>query len=124
MAATFSTAAGADTAMLRLATIAPEGTAWAREMQAFGRDVDTGTAGRVRVKWYYGALAGDDKTAAERIERGQLDGVASGPWQCERWAPSYRVLRPPGLFEDPAEATFATHLILHDLDGEFAHAGF
>jgi TRAP-type C4-dicarboxylate transport system substrate-binding protein len=50
--------------------------------------------------------------------------VASGPWLCERWAPSYRVLRLPGLFEDPAEATFATHLIRHDLDEEFARAGY
>jgi TRAP-type C4-dicarboxylate transport system substrate-binding protein len=124
LVALLSSVAYGDPQVVRLATIAPEGTAWAREMQAFARDVDAGTAGRVRIKWYYGAIAGDDLEAAQRIERGQLDGVASGPWQCERWAPSYRVLRLPGLFEQAAEATFAAHLIKRDLDEEFAKAGF
>src|SRR5260370_38171731 len=73
---------------LRLATLAPQGTGWAREMQAFSRDVALATNGQVALKWYLGGIAGDDAEAANRIARDQLDGMAPGPWQCERWRPA------------------------------------
>ena len=74
-------------------TLAPEGTAWAREAHAFARDVETLTHGAVRIKWYLGGIAGDELQTAERIRRGQLDGIASGGMLCMRLAPSMRVLR-------------------------------
>jgi TRAP-type C4-dicarboxylate transport system substrate-binding protein len=78
----------------------------------------------VRLKWTFGAIAGDDMEAADRIARGQLDGVASGPWLCERWAPSFRALRLPGIFDSRAESTFAAHTLKPVLDEEFARAGW
>ena len=40
--------AQADTVLLRFATPAPEGTAWAREGVAFQREVESATQGRVK----------------------------------------------------------------------------
>ena len=56
MLAALSTSAvvQADPITLRLGTVAPEGSAWAREGQAFARDVERGTEGRVKVKLYFG----------------------------------------------------------------------
>src|SRR3954467_6995726 len=86
-----STAARADEVTLRMGTMAPDGTAWARELNAFARDVDQRTHGQVRIKWYYGGITGDEPGMGERIRRGQLDGAASGGPLCESLAPSMRV---------------------------------
>ena len=34
---------------LRFATIAPEGTGWAREVKAFAREIESGSDGRVAI---------------------------------------------------------------------------
>ena len=53
------------------------------------------------MRWYLGGIAGDDVEAGKRIARDQLDGVGAGAWQCQRWAPSMKVTRLPGLFRNP-----------------------
>ena len=77
-AAMTSSTARADRTVLRLATAAPDSTSWAKELRAFGRDVEASTDGQVAVKWYMGGVAGDEKEALERIAKAQLDGMASG----------------------------------------------
>ena len=62
---------------LRFASVAPEGTGWAREFKAFARDAEAFSNGQVRVKWYFGGIAGDESVVPERIKRGQLDGEAA-----------------------------------------------
>src|SRR6476659_6363188 len=68
--------ARADEVVLRLASVAPSGTAWARELKAFARDVEAATNGAVRIKWYLGAITGDEAESIARIGRKQLDGGA------------------------------------------------
>ncbi len=109
---------------LRMASIVPPGTAWAREMEAFSRDVALLTGGHVHVKWYLGGIAGDDLTAGKRVERDQLDGVGAGAWQCERWAPSIKVTRLPGLFRDRAESRYVASRLRPVFEEEFRRAGF
>jgi TRAP-type C4-dicarboxylate transport system substrate-binding protein len=118
--------AGADepTYTLRMATLAPEGTAWAREMHSFARDVALVTNGQVAVKWYLGGIAGDDTEAAKRIGRDQLDGIGAGSWQCERWAPSITVTRLPGLFHSRDESKYVTARLRSTFDEEFKKSGF
>jgi TRAP-type C4-dicarboxylate transport system substrate-binding protein len=110
--------------VLRMATVAPEGTAWARELKAFAREVENNTEGLVRVKWYLGAVAGDDVQAGERIRRDQLDGVASGGMLCKELAPSMRVTRVPGLLQGRAESAFVLARLKPTLDEEFQRSGF
>lgn len=89
--------------MLRIATVAPDGTAWARELKAFARDVEERTHGDLGIKWYFGGIAGDDLQSGERIRRGQLDAVASGGMLCERASPSLRAARLIGMYDDEDE---------------------
>ncbi|MDB4966518.1 MAG: C4-dicarboxylate transporter [Myxococcales bacterium] len=88
---------------LRMATVTPDGTGWARAFKAVAREIEAGTHGEVRMKWYFNGIAGDDVEAARRIGRDQLDGVGTGVWQCERWVPSMKVTRLPGLFRNRNE---------------------
>jgi TRAP-type C4-dicarboxylate transport system substrate-binding protein len=115
--------AHADEVTLRMGTMAPDGTAWARELNAFSRDVRARTDGQVRIKWYYGGITGDEPTMGERIRRGQLDGAASGGPLCETMAPSMRVMRVVGLLTTPREATFVAGRLWTIFEGEFHKSG-
>lgn len=100
--------AAATPIVLRMAAIAPEGTSWSRELKAFAREVETETDGAVRIKWYLGAIAGDELEMLEHIKARKLDGAALAAATTEV-APSLRVLRVVGLLRTWDEA----HAILH-----------
>jgi TRAP-type C4-dicarboxylate transport system substrate-binding protein len=112
----------ADT-VLRFASMAPEGTAWARELKAFARDVETASDGEVHIKWYLGGIAGDEVHALERIKKGQLDGSA-GSITCSRLAPSLRVSRLVGMFRRYDEEHFVLNRLNPTMEGEFRKNGF
>ena len=118
-----ASAARADEVTLRMGTMAPDGTAWARELKAFARDVETRTAGQVRVKWYFGGISGDEPTMGDRIRRAQLDGAASGGPLCETLAPSMRVMRVVGLLTTQREAAYVAGRLWSIFEGEFHKSG-
>jgi hypothetical protein len=102
--------AAAEPVTLRFATVAPEGTGWAREFRAFARDVEIFSEGQVRLKWYFGGIAGGEVVVPERIKRGQIDGEAAAI-TCTSIAPSLRVMRVVGMFRRREE----THAIIAHL---------
>jgi TRAP-type C4-dicarboxylate transport system substrate-binding protein len=108
---------------LRMATIAPEGSGWARELAAFARDVATGTNGAVNIKIYYSSVAGDEFTVIDRIKRDQLDG-AIGSESCMLLAPSIKVTRIVGLFQSREESAYVLTRLRPLLDREFLANGF
>lgn len=110
--------------VLRIATVAPEGSGWAREIATFVRGVDTRTKGAVKVKIYYGAKAGNELEVKQRIEKGQLDGTLSGGMFCGEVMPSMKVLRVPGVFQDRGEANYVASQIAPRLVKEAAANGY
>ena len=108
------------TPTLRFGTLVPDGTAWARELKAFGREVEDGA--HQRVKFYWGGIAGDEKEMIARIKRGQLDGVA-GAAVCTELAPSLQVTRLQGLFPSRDDHERLVRQI-PNVDVEFKKAGF
>ncbi len=108
--------------VLRVATVAPEGTAWARELKAFARDVSQQTNGRLTIKWVLGGIAGDDVQVNQRIQRGQLDGVGSGGMLCERLSPTMRAVHLMTTTRE--ESAWVINRLRPTLEEEFAKAGF
>ena len=119
-----ATSVHADPIRLRLATAAPDGSAWAREFRAFARDVDAMTHGQVQIKWFFGGIAGTEREVADRIKRDQLDGVASAGMLCQQLAPTMRVTRLPGFYRNRAEVSYVFGRLAPVLADEFAHTGF
>jgi TRAP-type C4-dicarboxylate transport system substrate-binding protein len=109
--------------VVRLATIAPEGTDFAREFRAFARDVRTETGGAVEIKWVFGGIAGNEVEVARRIERGQLDGTASGGMLCAQLSPTMRAMRIPGLVQTASEASYLLARSRAEIRADFARAG-
>ena len=69
-------AAGASAVELKLATIAPDGTAWMREMRAGAQLIEERTDGRVQFKFYPGGIMGNDAQVLRKMRVGQLHGGA------------------------------------------------
>jgi TRAP-type C4-dicarboxylate transport system substrate-binding protein len=109
--------------VIRMSSIAPEGTGYARELRAMATETLAQTQGRVRIKPYFGAVAGDEHDAWQRVKRGQLDAVASAAMLCETLAPSMRVMRLPGLFRNRDEASIVLGRIKPIADREYEKAG-
>lgn len=67
---------GAGATTLKIATAAPEGTAWMREMRQAAAAIEQRTAGRVQLTIYPGGVMGNEKSVLRKIRVGQLHGAA------------------------------------------------
>ncbi len=61
---------------LKIATIAPDGTSWMKQMRAAAERIDQGTEGRVKLRYYPGGVMGNDNSVLRKIRVGQLQGGA------------------------------------------------
>ncbi|HEY2745073.1 MAG TPA: TRAP transporter substrate-binding protein DctP [Polyangia bacterium] len=121
---TLSAPAAADPVVWRLASIAPDGTLWARELKAFGREVGTATHDNVQIKWYLSGVAGDELQSHERVKRDQIDGILSGGMLCQRLAPTMRATGMAAEFREPDEVHYVIGRLKPIIDAEFAKEGY
>ncbi len=70
----FALAAPAAAQTIKIATLAPDGSAWMRELRAAAAEVKAGTAGRVDVRFYPGGVMGNDAVVLRKMRLGQLQG--------------------------------------------------
>lgn len=85
---------------LKIATIAPEGSAWMQDMRAGAADIRQRTEDRVTLKFYGGGVQGNDRQVQRKMRTGQLHGGAftSGSmYKFQRDADLYAL---PMLFND------------------------
>ena len=98
--------AGAGAAPLKIATLAPEGSGWMREMRAGAAAVKERTAGRVELKFYPAGVMGNDAAVIRKIKLGQLQGGAFSGAEASlvhKDAPIYSV---PFLFRSQEEVDY------------------
>ncbi|MGE4072869.1 MAG: TRAP transporter substrate-binding protein DctP [Lysobacterales bacterium] len=92
--------AGAEAASLKIATLAPEGSSWMREMRAAGDAVKTATDGRVELKFFPGGVMGNGETVLRKIKLGQLNGGAFAASELTSVNPDVAVYGLPFQFSD------------------------
>ena len=93
-------AAPATAQTLKIATLAPDGSAWMRELRAAAAEVKQGTAGRVEVKFYPGGVMGNDAVVLRKMRLGQLQGGVLTASELSLVYPDAPVYSLPFLFED------------------------
>ena len=69
-------AAAASARTFKVATVAPDGSAWMQEMRAAAKIITERTEGRVKIKFYPGGVMGNEKTVLRKLRAGQLQGGA------------------------------------------------
>jgi TRAP-type C4-dicarboxylate transport system substrate-binding protein len=97
-------ATGAQAAdVFKVATAAPDGTAWMKEMRAGAEAVKTRTEGRVEIKYYPGGVMGDANTVQRKVKIGQLQGGAFTGGEISGLNPDVNLYGLPFLFRNQAE---------------------
>lgn len=91
------------TTEFKIATLAPDGTAWMREMRAVGEAIQSRTEGRVRLRYYPGGVMGNDATVLRKIRVGQLQGGAFTGSELAPVYPDVVIYGLPFLFNNQAE---------------------
>ncbi len=64
------------TKKLRIATLAPKGSSWAKAFEKSAREVRERTGGEIEMKIYDGGVMGDEGAMVRKMRHGQLDGAA------------------------------------------------
>lgn len=85
--------------VLKIATLAPEGTDAVKSLKAAGDEIATATSNRVTIKVYPGGVMGKDDAVLKKMKIGQIDGAtftAGGLATVER---DYQILSLPMLFK-------------------------
>lgn len=115
--------------VLKIATLAPEGSEWMIEHRAAAAKIKERTEGRVMLKFYGGGVMGNDKKVLRKMRIGQLQGAAfSASGLMERY-PDIVLYGMPFVFYSQAEVDYVrerldTTLIAGLRDAGFAVFGF
>ncbi len=88
----------ADAKRLKIATLAPAGTTWMKEMKTGAKIIAERTEGRVKLKFYPGGVMGNDQSVHRKIKIGQLHGGAFTPGGLAQVESSIQSLGLPMMF--------------------------
>lgn len=93
----------ATAAPLKVATVAPEGSGWMKEMRAGAAAIRQRTEGRVELKFYPAGVMGNNAAVIRKIKLGQLQGAAFSGAEASAIYPDAPIYGLPFLFRDYAE---------------------
>jgi TRAP-type C4-dicarboxylate transport system substrate-binding protein len=96
---------------LKIATVAPDGSAWMRELRVAAAEVATATQGRVSVKYYPGGVMGSDTVVLRKMRLGQLQGGVLTSSELAQLYPDAAIYSLPFLFDNWAQADKARALV-------------
>lgn len=109
---------------LKIATVAPEGSSWMKDLRAAGVQIRDRTAGRINLKFYGGGIQGSDRKVLRKIRIGQLHGgVFTSNGLQERY-PDIVIYGSPMLFDTLDEVDFVRSRMDERLTAGLEKAGF
>jgi TRAP-type C4-dicarboxylate transport system substrate-binding protein len=124
LASTLLLASSAPAKTLKIATIAPGGSSWMREMQDTAGEIAVQTQGRVTLKFYPGGVMGNDQTVLRKMRAGQLQGGAFPSGTLGRILPDLDLYSLPLMFRSYDEVDFVREQMDADLSAALEREGF
>lgn len=109
---------------IKLAIIAPEGSAWSNIMNEMGKELKEKTQGRWDLKLYAGGVAGDEKVVLKKMQIGQIDAAGFTGVGLGEIYPSIRVLELPFLFDNSKQVDLVVQKLMPDIKAGFAAKGY
>lgn len=91
---------------LKIASLAPEGSSWAKAFERIGRKIEKKTDGKVELKIYPGGVMGDEPAMVRKMRTGQLDGAAITNVGLGKIEPKVLILQLPLLFQNWDEVDY------------------
>src|SRR5262252_6136300 len=91
---------------LKIATLAPEGSSWMNLFHAWGKGIEEHSGGKLKVKFYAGGVAGDERDAVRKMRLGQINGAAVTAVGLGLIQPEVRLLETPFMFKNYQELDY------------------
>jgi len=110
--------------VIKVATLAPEGSTWMKLMHEFDERVREATGNEVGFKFYAGGVQGDERLVLKKMRTGQLHGGGFTGNGLGVVAPELRVLESPFLFENDDEIDAVYREFGPEFEKALADAGY
>ena len=119
-----SVAGAADARVLRIATLLPRSRDSVRDLKKWNKQLASATGGQLKVRMYWGGVAGDEVTVLRKMKAGQLDGATLSTVGLGQVVRAVQLFNAPGLINnakqlDALQAEFEQHF-----NERFHKAGF
>ena len=98
--------------VVKLATVAPEGSPWASGLVEFKKRAETASNGRLKVKLFLGGTLGDENDTVMAVKRGQIQAFGGSTGALASQVPEFNVLELPYLFDRFEEADYVLDKIV------------
>ena len=117
-------ATGQETYTLKFATLMPTGTTWTKTFDAWTKEVEEKSQGRLKFKMYSGGVMGDEPDVLRKIRKGQLHGGLFSGYGIGRIHSPARILELPFLFKNTEEIDYVRDQLMPDIESGFRKEGF
>lgn len=104
--------------VLKIGTLAPEGSSWVTALRDIDSEIRAETDGQVRLKIYPGGVQGDEDVMLRKIRIGQLHGAGLGGTGISHVLPDVLALEMPFLFDNYDEVDY----VLGQMGGYYRQA--
>ncbi len=109
--------------LFKVGSLAPEGSVWITQFNAFARDVSKQTNGEVGFRIYSGGTMGDDLAMYRKMRVSQLHGGGFTMSGISSVVPDFRVLAIPFQFDSYEEVDYVTEKLTPAFKKAFAQKG-
>ena len=105
--------------IFKVASLAPEGSVWAKRFRGFTKEVTEKSNGEIDFKIYAGGVMGDDRAMYRKMRVGQLNGGGFTMTGIGEVVPDFRVLGIPFLFNTYDEVDRVKEKLMPRFEKEF-----
>ena len=96
-----------DQIRMRVATVAPEGTPWEKQLRSLKQHIEAESGGRIRVQMFMGGSLGGEKALVRRTAQGSIQAFAGSTAALGTLVRELNVVEAPYLFDTTAQADAA-----------------
>ncbi len=89
---------------MKMASVAPDGTPWAKALLQYKKKVAELSGGRIKMKLFIGGALGDENETVTACKRGRVQAIAVSTSAMATVVPELNILEMPYLFRDYAQA--------------------
>jgi TRAP-type C4-dicarboxylate transport system substrate-binding protein len=109
---------------LKIATLAPQNSAWATAFKAGAEEVEARTDGRVKLKFFWGGAQGAESKVQQKIKIGQLHGGTFSPTDFQDQYADLNIYGLPFFFESADEVDYVRERLDPALEAGMEELGF
>ena len=109
---------------IKIATVAPNGSAWMKIFNKMKKKVKKETGGQVKIKFYAGQVQGDEKDVVRKMRTGQLQGGSFTAVGLGKLNPKVLVLQMPMLFDNAKQLDKVRKAMRAEFEKSFIDKGY